>query len=308
MSLHARPHHVSVHGTKYHAQYTITYYRLRPVTHDALKQQPPSLPPDPYTRIHVPPQSGKTPPEQPHARPPPRRHSDVHEERLKAKHRRVRWADEDTIINPKTPPPPETSPAASTPQPKPSVLVKSRRSSASAPPATPHKTARTLPVLHDLLVSFPPGLWDMRRRASPTFYPSCEPRYWEPVFPSSLSTKSMRLVFTPCPRTELSWFATVAPSGTHLVIEDVLRAISTELFQRSACSELYTDHPCYAKANAARQLRTRSGWSDRAYYEDGIRNVDLYHVERGFALWFRGLTPERLRSGEVVYRVRFSYA
>lgn len=148
----------------------------------------------------------------------------------------------------------------------------------------------------------------MRRFASPTYYPSYETRYWEPVFPSSLGTKTLRLVFTPCPRTEFSWFATVFATGTHLVVEDVLRTVSTELFRRGVCRELYSDHPCFVKAQAARQLRTRRGWSERAYSEDGVRNVDLYHVERGCALWFRGLTPDKLRSGEVVYRVRFSYA
>ena len=296
--------------TKYHAQYTITYYRLRPVAHGAPKQQPPSLPPDPYTRIHVPRQPSKSQPEQLPARPPPRRHNEAHEERLKANHRRVHWADEESIINLSTPPrqlrePPPVTPA---PPPKPSVLVKPRRTSIPATPATQPTMAPSLPALHELLVSFPPGLWDMRRRASPTFYPSYEPRYWEPVFPSAPSAQPLRLVFTPCPRTELSWFATVSSSGTHLVVEDVLRALSTELFRRGACRELYSDHPCFAKAQAARQLRTRCGWSERAYFEDGVRNVDLYHVERGCALWFRGLVPERLRGGEVVYRVQFSYA
>ncbi|KAI0693510.1 hypothetical protein C8T65DRAFT_744674 [Cerioporus squamosus] len=212
--------------------------------------------------------------------------------------------------------------AAPAPPPKPATLVKPRKPAApatSATPATPLQTAPPLPALHELLAHFPKHLWDMRRRASPTYHPPYEPRYWEPVFPSSpysTAPKSLRLVFTPCARTELSWFASVSPSGrgTHLVVEDVLRTISTELFRRGprACRELYADHPCFAHANFARQLRTREGWSQRAYFADGIRNVDLYHVEEESgeegALWFRGLSPERLRSGEVVYRVRFSYA
>ncbi|TFK79548.1 hypothetical protein K466DRAFT_668084 [Polyporus arcularius HHB13444] len=332
MPTHAKQQRYSAHGTtKFHAQYTITYYRLRPVVPDAPKRNPTSLPPDPYTRIHVPRRSSE--PEQPPAypnpripvpgkprepqQPParPRRHSNVHDEALKAKHRRVHWADEATFLNPEKPSAPKPPLAAPPPPPKPATLVKPRRPAApvtSATPATPSRTAPPLPALHELLVSFPERLWDMRRRASPTFHPPYEPRYWEPVFPSSPYTapKTLRLVFTPCPRTELSWFATVTPSGrgTHLVVGDVLRTISVELFRRGACRDLYTDHPCFAKANAARQLRAREGWSQRAYFEDGIRNVDLYHVERGFALWFRGLSPERLRSGEVVYRVRFSYA
>ena len=88
----------------------------------------------------------------------------------------------------------------------------------------------------------------------------------------------------------------------------ILRAISTELFRRSACWDLYTDHPCFSGAVAAQQWRARCGHTSTPWYEDGIRNVDLYHVDRGQALYFRGLKPERLRDGEIVYLVKFSYA
>ncbi len=149
----------------------------------------------------------------------------------------------------------------------------------------------------------------MRRNARPTYHPHYEPRYSEPVFPYDPTKRSIKLYFIPCGRTEFSWITKVkVDCWNRLTVDDVLEAISTELFRRSACRDLYEGHPCYSKVRSAHQIRTRRGYTKKPHYDDAIRNVDLYHVERGQALYFKGLCPERLRDGEVVYLVKFSYA
>ena len=160
-----------------------------------------------------------------------------------------------------------------------------------------------------MLISFPSGLWDMRRNARPTYHSRHEPRYSEPVYPHDPRKKWIKLYFAPCSRTEFSWITKVrADPGKHLTVEDVLEAISTELLRRSAVRDLYSGHPCFPKVRSAHRIRTRSGYTRTPHYDDAFRNVDLYHVDRGQALYFRGLKPERLRDGEVVYLVKFSYA
>ncbi|TBU37981.1 hypothetical protein BD309DRAFT_561492 [Dichomitus squalens] len=171
------------------------------------------------------------------------------------------------------------------------------------------RSATTPRILHDLLTSFPSGLWDMRRNARPTYHPQHEPRYSEPVYPHDRRKTSIKLYFTPCSRTEFSWITKVrAGSRKHLTVDDVLDAISTELFRRSAVRDLYESHPCFSKIRSARRIRTRRGYTKTPHYDDAFRNVDLYHVDHGQVLYFRGLKPERLRDGEVVYLVKFSYA
>ena len=149
----------------------------------------------------------------------------------------------------------------------------------------------------------------MRRNARPTYHPHYEPRYTESVFPYNPTKRSIKLYFIPCSRTEFSWIAKVkADCRNRLTVNDVLDTISTELFRRSACRDLYEGHPCYSKVRSAHKIRTRRGFTKKPHYDDAFRNVDLYHVDRGQTLYFKGLHPERLRDGEVVYLVRFSYA
>ncbi|PIL35369.1 hypothetical protein GSI_02095 [Ganoderma sinense ZZ0214-1] len=149
----------------------------------------------------------------------------------------------------------------------------------------------------------------MRRNARPTYDRHYDPRYPELAFPHNPTKRSIKLYFIPCGRMEFSWIAKVkAKCRTHLTVNDVLEGISTELFRRSACRDLYDGHPCYSKVRSAHRIRTRSGYSKKPHYDDAIRNVDLYHVDRGQALYFKGLCPEKLRDGEVAYLVKFSYA
>ncbi|KAI0754111.1 hypothetical protein C8Q80DRAFT_1265803 [Daedaleopsis nitida] len=280
----------------------VIYYHLKRLDLPPAPK-PPLIPlPDvPYIILKVPDASGQA-----SHQPRSGRHSDSHPELQKptARDRRVHFADQPTVINPSNHPnmphPPPPSPVPPPLPPKPSCNL----STINTPPP-----ACSTSDLHPYLSSFPPHVWDTRRRASPPYVPAHEARFSEPAFLTdrARAPTSIRLAFLPCSRTELAWFVTVAPSGTHLVVADVVRAVSVELFRRSVCRELYTEHPCFARAQAAQQWRAKAGWTDAPWYGDAIRNVDLYHVEgeRGPALWFKGLKEERLRDGHVVYRVLF---
>lgn len=310
------------HSRHSYTRVEVIYYRLKRYEPPPVPRPPLiSLPPDPYNWVCVPPMyqpqsSGR----KTLAKEPRHSHhySDPPDSRRHKQRRRHVHFDDHPKVHLYTPPSSHQSesthqPSSSTPHPPPSKPFTS-----SASPSSYVPSSRSTTGLHPILLSFPARLWDLRRRASPIYDPHFVLRFSEPIFPtsapSSLSTqpKSLRLSFLPCTRTELSWLCTVTvpPFRTHLVVEDVLRAISTELFRRSACWDLYTDHPCFSKAIAAQQYRVREGWTSVPWYEDGIRNVDLYHIDekRDCALWFRGLKEERLRDGEVVYRVMFSYS
>lgn len=196
-------------------------------------------------------------------------------------------------------PPPDVRPATAT-----------RTDRISSTPARAHDYGpSTSSSLHDLLSSFPSGLWDMRRNARPTYHPHHELHYSDPVFPHDPQKRLIKLYFLPCGRTEFSWITEVkADCRNRLTVNYVLDTISTELFRRSACRDLYEGHPCYSKVRSAHRIRTLRGYTRKPHYDDAFRNVDLYHVDRGQALYFKGLRPERLRDGEVVYMVKFSYA
>ncbi|KAI0687584.1 hypothetical protein C8Q76DRAFT_266330 [Earliella scabrosa] len=295
------------HSSRDYTRVEVIYYRLK------LSEPPPAprpalvpLPNDIDNRIEVcQPSSSKL--QQPTIR--ERRHSEPSSPPHQRKRRRVHFADELRVHNydPEDRPARQPSPIPPPVPPKPSPPRGYPSSTA------PHTSTKPSTGLHDILISFPPRLWDVRRRASPLYDPHHQSRFSEPVFPSRPSMPALRLAFVPCSRTELAWLHTVPvpPFRTHLVVEDVLRAVSTELLRRSACWDLYADHPCFARAVAAQQVRAREGHTDTPFYEDGIRNVDLYHLEREGAygpLWFRGLKEETLRGGEVVYRVVLSYA
>ena len=164
--------------------------------------------------------------------------------------------------------------------------------------------------LHDLLASFPPGLWDLRRSARPPYHPEHEPHYSEPAFSAKHRKRSLTLHFRPCGRADLAWSATVkaASCAKHLNVGDVLKAISTELLGRSVCRDVREGDLCYAGACRAQRVRTRRGHTARPHRDDELRNVDLYHTDHGTKLLFEGLRPERMGDGEVGYLVMFSCA
>ncbi|KAI1787948.1 hypothetical protein LXA43DRAFT_1162188 [Ganoderma leucocontextum] len=251
-----------------------------------------------------------------------------------SKRRRVHFADRPVVIELPTylprrtssapapsriPPgpcfPSRTPAAASAPTPAPTPIAHPTPTARQTPPSAPAQSHHRRSVtatsgLHDLLVSFPSSLWDLRRNARPTYHPQYQPRYSELVFPHDRRKSSITLYFHPCDHTEFSWTAKVkAHHGKHLTVNGVLGAISTELFRRSACRDLCEGaHPCYANARSAHRIRTRRGHTQRPHYDDAFRNVDLYHADRGRGLYFEGLQPEMLGDGEVVYLVQLGCA
>ncbi|KAM5543574.1 hypothetical protein V8D89_002825 [Ganoderma adspersum] len=246
--------------------------------------------------------------------------------------RYVRFSDQPDVIDlPASPPQNPTSAPAPT---RGRLRCTSRRTPASSAPTNSHPVAAARQVsvspaptrprhhhsgtraaaaafgLHDLLASFPPGLWDMRRNARPPYHPEHQPHYSEPAFSPQHRKRSIKLQFRPCGRAGLAWNTTVkaASYGKHLNVGDVLRTISTELLERSVCREVREGDPCYEKARNAQRVRTRRGHTPRPHSDDAFRNVDLYHTDHGKKLMFEGLRPERLGGGEVAYVAMFSCA
>ncbi|KAH9917127.1 uncharacterized protein BXZ73DRAFT_105601 [Epithele typhae] len=118
------------------------------------------------------------------------------------------------------------------------------------------------------------------------------------------------LVFAPCSRTELSWSITArAHNGHTLTVEDILHTITISLFHRHTPSNpLPRNHPCRAFWEDSRLLRVLHGHHDvhgagGVTHGDRLRNVDLYHADRGRALYFRGIRPEQRPGSDVVYVV-----
>ena len=162
-------------------------------------------------------------------------------------------------------------------------------------------------MLHDLLMAFPPALWNVRQWASPHFDPRISPRFFDPAFgPAAHNVVEISLAFDPSSSANLSW-AIIARARDRrtLTVDDVLRAISTALFQRNMCAHLPAHHPSLARAEAARALRGPTG-TPEVLYRERVRNVDLYGSYPGQGLYFRGLRPERQRDGELVYVVQLA--
>ena len=155
-------------------------------------------------------------------------------------------------------------------------------------------------------------LWNVRLRASPTQNLKITPHFSEPALALNPdhAVNTITLVFTPDSHAHTVWAIVARARSEHdvLTVDDVLRAVSTALFQRSMCPALSARGPHAAEIEHARGVRAAPVHTGAPHREEGCRNVDLYRADRGRALYFRGLRAERLRDGALVYVVRLEQA